>query len=655
MWNNVLFKASFERVKKYGEGPFATYHMNENLGFLPTNEGIMHVSDNHTLKIEKEMTGPDFANLLHEVSKYVQEEPLIWKNKPKSLLLTAGFTVSQNMTAKQATAQPRELVEATACHLPATELADFLKLNKYMYGLRDYFSIDGLQKFLLHFYKTYERCDLKRHTKEELKRAKKSLKWSVFDMTRIAMRSNKKMDWALTSLGCLKQLEQLDATSLFEYRFFATKFRYRRQYVRFPVPEVLFILSRIVPEKDYSESDLPELDDDHERHEQEYRAPLDLRDQFFTLMCGMEEAMWRGSYHEVFAYAAQLLAEQKFVTNLELKKYFLFVWGNLAVCLAKLRIPELFALSCLDKMTPMCFVQKIDVMHFTQLVMGAYEQYEKEEKLFLEMLDIVPTCSAFFKKMTLAHMSAVEKKIEDMLMQIFANLKKWKQTKNDDLENKTRRLERSMLDECDKHIKLMHLLCTITKSLVLRTDFETQLHMMKLYKQMRSCFRYDFKEEEDFYSILCCIRNHVSMTWNYKIKVDSFEEYHQQMLDLKRELQKQTRMLYPKVWADVCYFHLLFLKALRNPEPTIHSEMLYDDALYIYSQLDHPRAERLEKLYKNEQIFEKPKFDTRINPMCSIVWLAQKAPRVKGLIRHGISSAEKFDLWDADSYWTAHQ
>jgi hypothetical protein len=39
--------------------------------------------------------------------------------------------------------------------------------------------------------------------------------------------------------------------------------------------------------------------------------------------------------------------------------------------------------------------------------------------------------------------------------------------------------------------------------------------------------------------------------------------------------------------------------------------------------------------------------------MCSILWLAQKAPRVKGLIRHGISSAKKFDLWDASSYWKA--
>jgi len=655
MWNNVLFKASFERVKKQGKGPFATYHMNENLGFLPTNEGIMHVNDDHTLKIEKEMSGPDFATLLHEISKHVQEEPLLWKNKPKSLLLTASFAVGQSMTARQAKEQPRELVEATACHLPATELEDFLKMNKYMYGLREYFSIDGLQKFLFYFFKTYQRSDLRPHTKAELKRAKKSIKWAVFDMTRQKLKKSKKLDWAFSFLGMMKQLDQFDAHVLFEYRFFSLKSRYHKQYMRFPVPDVPFALSRIVPEKDYSESDLPDLDADYERHEHEFNAPLDSRDQFFTLMCGMEEAMWRGAYHEVLAFAAQLLCENKFVTNVELQKYFLFVWSNLAMSLAKLHIPELYALSCLDKMKPCCFAQQMDVLFSKQVVMAAYEQYEEEEKLMLEMLEILPTYSAFFRKMMLTHMSAVQKKIEDMLMQILASLKEWNKTKNDDLDNELRTLEKSMLAECDKHIKLMHLLCTITKSPIFCESYEVQIHMMKLYKQMRYCLRHEWKEEDDFYSILCCIPNHVSLTWNYKIQVDSFEEYHQQILDLKRDLQKQTKMLYPKVWADVCYFHLLFLKALRDPEPTVFSQMLYDDALFIYSRLEHPRASRLEKLYKEGLHFDKPKFENKINPMCSIIWLAQKAPRVKGLIRHGISSAQKFDLWDAESYWTANK
>ena len=655
MWNNVVFKGSFERVRKHGKGPFATYHMNENLGFLPTNEGIMHVNDNHTLKIEKEMTGPDFANLLHDISKYVQEEPLLWKNKPKSLLLTASFAVGQTMTARQAREQPRELVEATACHLPPTELLDFLKLNKYMYGLREYFSVDGLQKFLFHFFKTYQRSDLRPHTKAELKRAKKSIKWAVFDMTRQKLRKDKKLDWAFSFLGMMKQLDQFDAQGLFEYRFFSLKSRYHKQYVRLPVPSVPFALSRIVPQKDYSESNLPELDEDYERHEHKFQTPLDVRDQFFTFMCGMEEAMWRGSYHEVFAYGAQLLGEDKFVKNVELERYFLFVWSNLAMCLAKLHIHELYALSCLEKMKPSCFAQNIDVLFTKQVVMGAFEQYEEEEKLMLEIFEMVPTYSAFFRKMILAHMSSVQKKIEDMLMQIFASLKEWNKTKNDDLDNELRTLEKLTMQECDKHIKLMHLLCTITKSRNFCENYEVQIHMMKLYKQICSCFRHDYKEEDDFYSILCCMNTHVSLTWNYKILVDSFEEYNQQMLDLKRDLQKQTRMKYPKVWADVCYFHLLFLKALRDPEPTIFSQMLYDDALDIYSQLQHPRANRLEKLYKEGLEFEKPKFENKINPLCSITWIAQKAPRVKELIRHGISSAEKFDLWDADSYWTANK
>jgi hypothetical protein len=651
MWNNVFFKASFERRKKEGTGPFATYHMNENLGFMPTNEGIKHVEENNTLVIEKEMSGPTFATLLHEISKCVQEEPQHWKNKPKSLLLTASFVAAQNMSVRQLCQQPRELVEETACHLPPTEIVDFMRMNKFLYGLKGYFTPSALQKFLLHFYKTYERTDLKRYTKQYMKRVKKCMKWAVFDITREEMKQARPLDWVITSLGCFKQLEQFDARFVTEFRFFSLKFRHERQYLRFPIPKVPFMLSRIVPEKDYSESDLPELDDDFEKHKTAYLGPIDLKNEFFTLLCAMEEGVWRGSHHEVLAYGAQLLCEEKFLSSQVLQKYYLFVWGNMAVSLSKLHVPELFPLSCLEKMIPQCFAFKIDAMHFKQQVMAAYEQYEEEEELFSQMFEIIPTCSFFFRKIVIVHMSAVQKMVEDMLMEIYGGLKMCENKRDDHLQDEINRLVKRLLKECDKNIKLMHVLCSITKSCEYLEDYEHQISVMKVYKEICVCFQMEWVTEQDFHPIMVNIRNHISFPWNYKIKVDTFNEYHQQLFDLKRELQKQTRMVYPKAWADVCYFQLLFLKALRDPQPQNFTDVLYYDAVFIYSLLNHPREKRLENLYKRHQPFTKPRFEDKVESMCSILWLVKNAPRVKTLIRNGISSAEKFDLWDASSYW----
>jgi len=56
MWHNVIFKASFERVQKDGEGPFPTYHMDRGMTFMPPAEGVQHINENVTLLMERELT-----------------------------------------------------------------------------------------------------------------------------------------------------------------------------------------------------------------------------------------------------------------------------------------------------------------------------------------------------------------------------------------------------------------------------------------------------------------------------------------------------------------------------------------------------------------------------------------------------------------------
>jgi len=652
MWHNVIFKASFERVQKEGPGPHATYHMAEEMGYMPPEEGVKHVNDNVTLLVEKQLTAPEFSNLLHEISKFVQEDPGPWKNKPKSLLYTASFVSAQNLTVEQTKQLPQILVEETACHLPAHELVDFIKLNKYMYGLRDFFTPNGLQKLLLHFYKTYQRPDLHPETKKQMKRVKKTLKWGVFATTRKEVARNVKFNWVLASLGLFKQLDQFDARFHLEYRFYALKFRYEKQSIRFPIPEINFTLCRIVPLLEDIPGDVAELDQPHVKYRDEFVPPSELKEKFFSYLCGMQESMWRGSWHEVLAYGAHILCHRNWSDIEDLQKYFLHVWGNLAVSLAKLHIPVYYTLSCLYKIVPLSYAFEIDLKHYKQQVLGAYGQYEKEKEIFTELMQIVPTYSKFFRQIIIAHMSATEKRVEDMLMDLIGGYAQLDHQRNAAMETEMMRIQKAIKKICNEHIKLMHVVCANSKSEIHIQDYELQIALMMLYKQMMVCIETEGETEEDFYPIMRRINTHLEYTWNYLIELDSYETYEREMDDLKSELQLQTRMAYPKSWADVCYLHLIFSKALRDFQPANFLTWLYEDALEIYTKLDHPRAHRLKKQYKNGPgALPRRQFNTTCYSQCTIVWLTQNAPRVKGLIRSGVTSLKRFDVEERAGYW----
>jgi hypothetical protein len=148
------------------------------------------------------------------------------------------------------------------------------------------------------------------------------------------------------------------------------------------------------------------------------------------------------------------------------------------------------------------------------------------------------------------------------------------------------------------------------------------------------------------------LQTHLSFTWSFYMELETFDHYQGRMCNYKRELQMQTRMTYPKCWADVCYLHLILSRVLRDPLPASFLTWLYDEALKIYSKLQHPRAERLKKQYKvGAGVFVPVQFESNFNPECSIVWLTRNAPRLKELIRTGLTSLERFDTSFSFDYW----
>jgi len=132
---------------------------------------------------------------------------------------------------------------------------------------------------------------------------------------------------------------------------------------------------------------------------------------------------------------------------------------------------------------------------------------------------------------------------------------------------------------------------------------------------------------------------------------DSFEEYYSRLQGLKRIIQDQTKTANHLVWADMCYTHLIVLKIFETVIPEIVITEMYRDAHTIYKNNNHPRADLLECWVENQREHRRRTFDTSVHKFCTIVWIANTAPRVKALIRHGVSAATQFDIPNSSHFW----
>ena len=658
MLPDIEFRATFVRVHKDPlKGTASVIHMDENLSYLSPSDGVIHVNENHKLVVEKVLQGPQFAKLLHDISDLVQEEPRQIQRQPKPLLLTASFAASQHMTAKQATEQPPALIEATACHLPPEELLDFLKLNNYSAGLMKALTTDGFQRFLLHLLKTIENDKLPLNLRRDFKTELAKLNMDVHDFNTDVEKSKKPFVWFIAALGCFGRFVQFVYHNIYEHAFYLLKFRERQGNMRYPIPQVPKVFLRIVPQNDCLE--LPNLGPTVTPFLCAYKNPLDFREHFFLLLCAFQEARWRGCHHEVFAYAMHIMSEEKFMNDPLLQKYQLHLWGGLSVSLAKIHTPEVYALSCLAKTKSFvkCFSNVIDVLLLKQQVMAAFQQYAVEDACFRDMMELVPMSSNFFRQSVIIHMSCQTKKLEDTLLELWSRKKR---ISTEGLENSKAfgRLAVTFEKECLKHKRWMHMLCGKTDCLAYVKTYEQQIFLMDLFIELgRRCYNLGGNDVELKRIIFNLSDQHSQLKplLQFVTQEISFEQYYTTMHCTKQAIQKQTKTMEPLAWADVCYMQLIAFKLFRNVEPEVCSSEFYEDAHKIYKHNEHPRAERLETHYRDKRDYRPRAFQDNINHFCSIMWIAKTAPRVGKLIRHGVSSATKFDIQQASNLWYPYE
>ena len=673
-------KATFERVGR-GDGSGedvvkgakdSPLFIGDSSDFIPPDDivGLLETNGQNII-VEKTLNPAEFHALFRNLAEYFPNQP---KNQyvvgnPCSLLVASSRVATQSLKAKFVVQQPRELAEQMACNLPPTELGDFVRKGKTLHDMRKDFTVDGIQMFLLHFFKTYSRsADLPNYVRHELKLAKKLLKTSVYNMAASRSKNSTNwrffhIDWVFPALGCFTQLYQFSFRNESEYIFYILKFRHQRQYGRYPVPNVPFCLSRLVPEQNHMINDLRTLDDETTRNTRSYIAKDTKQEEFLMSMRAIVEGAWRECHHEVLAFSTVVLCNEDMLYNAYWKKYYFYVWGELAVTLAALNLPETFAYSCLEKMkdyAEKCISFEIDTLLYEQKVHTAFGKFNLAECFFNKIMELVPKHSCFFFNSIKVHMLCFKQHVEDLLAKAFAYRKEGENDFNtffgmDVRKNALVKFEDSIEELFAQHKKLMHKMCATISNEKKRIVFEEQLMLIRLYEELLMTIKYNYGSENNWHlveaSLVTSERHERHFMSYYKGPVEE-EHYLCKLKEIKKKITTQTKVVNHLAWAHVCFTHLLMLKAVNIERPDLE-EFLYAEALPIYKIHDHPRAltikaHLVEYTQDNSFAFKEP---ATIEKNCTIQWLIRNGPKVKQYIRLGVCSAERFDLWLATYDW----
>lgn len=666
----VVMKATFERAGEIIIFKPSPLQITDKSSFIPPDDVVeMLEKRGNDIVVEQTLDIADFNLLFRDMSKYFAIQPekeLPVAGMPKSLLNTCGNVVTDKLTARYVVGQPAEISEVLARNLPPAELADFVMYKTTLYSLKNQYSVDGLQRFLLHFLKTYSRTDLPDYVKAEMKMAKKRIKSQCYKLS-VSNKSSKRehskychIDWTIVALGCFHQFLSCAYSNSLEYIFFLLKFRQQQHFIRSPVPQIPFCLSRLIPQHECLMEHLTTLDDE-DLNTRVYRPRETKHEEFMVVMTAIAENAWRGAHHEVLAYAALALCNDEMHYNPYWRKYYFFVWGEVAVSLAKLNMPETFAHSCLANMSEFalnCVSFELDTLLYKQKVASAYRQCEQEKKYMKMILSIAPKHSRFYRNSVLVHLSSRKREFENMLAYSYTIRKDesgvlQRESAFDRKPSQVSKFEDSMENQLMEYKKFLHTMCATFGRESKMAIFRQHLVLVDLYDILLSFLKCGWKFKADWARITSslatttCDERHFASFHN-----DDLHEsmYSIVMSRLKKDLSLQTKVVNHQVWANVCFTHFLFLTIVDCKANIV--EYFRQEALQIYQfhNNSHRKTFLMENVAHNFNM-ETCKEEPKIEKPCTIQWILRNAPNVKQLVRLGISSAARFDTWAFDFNW----
>jgi hypothetical protein len=603
------------------------------------------------LVVDKLLYNFEFESVCQNISNVLFKKPDVCipfgGANPDSLVDLASRAASKTRLAHQVATQPQVLIEAEACNLTPEEIYKFYKLNgESLQNLKKIFTENGLQKFLIHFYKTLDSCE-KSCQKSLLKSMKNNFYYEMYKMSIVKPQFH--FDWVFASLG----LDNLySVRDCWTFRYFQAKFRRRLSHLRFPIPTIPFAFSRLVPTT-LSRStldDLITLDDDFSPFTNQIVLPKNQNDIFLLLLSAFEESLWRDSLHEVFAYATEIVGFHNYDEHPFGKKFYLYLWGGLAVTCAKLFLPSIIVSSCLHKASIrlVTLSDQIDFQYYKQQVFSEMDMFEFENIAFLEIMDMGTKQSFIYEQAISVHLQTLQNKFFKQLVVFYRKFKN-----NMWYESEYIFVKKNEFDKCvKKQMRNIHRVLAETKSDSLIKKCKEYLAMFELIMELNNVIAF-FENATNIERLHNLFRDielpikHFICFWN---KHTSLQTYEQDLKDLRRYYERQTRIKNSLPIAHNLTMHYLCFQFCEFEHLRFKNE-LFEEIVAIYKKHFHPMGSFLVNNLSQNVKFDWPdKLDDPYKS-CSLSWVIKNGPRVKELTRLGVISAERFDIWNKGDYW----
>jgi hypothetical protein len=107
----------------------------------------------------------------------------------------------------------------------------------------------------------------------------------------------------------------------------------------------------------------------------------------------------------------------KFQDDPYFARYFVYVWGMLAVAFAAVGIEPKFALFCIQKAEKLalCLSEHIEVLLYKQKVFARFGWFQNETQVFNKLYPILPRISYFYQKTVFVHVWAAIAAVENLI------------------------------------------------------------------------------------------------------------------------------------------------------------------------------------------------------------------------------------------------
>ena len=570
-------------------------------------------------------------------------------DQPKSLLLCSAIQAAHYLSHEKrikldSSILPQPLIEEVACQLKSINLAEFILDNHSLLMLKEQFSVDGFQRLLFHFFRQIEICQ-NRHTKKIFHQIYDDfhLSFSTYKLKHILIPHNAPyhfvnvFDSPIAALGI--GFYQLHVDHLHEFKFFQSKFERIQFFEKFPVPHIPMALEAFIPQNVKIEDYLPDI---MFQENINIERPLTEENTFFCLLTAMSEAYRYGRHSETLAYAFELLdiPEKEFS-----RRYYLHVYGMLAVTLAKLHVNLSWSSSCLEKTGQYLdiFSQQVTALFYHQQFYAATGQYLMQEELFYKLLDLVPLASSLHNQIVQCHFCCFFNELEISMLQVLCM--------NNDVENQTENkdkkfiLQQRIRKHLEKQKRLLHFL--LSERNPNSDDIEFLLDLFHLYyltfDKLKTPNLETFDDRIEILSTKFNYHYHHADHFLLYQSDGQFFNYHDYLDKMDDERVKSNLHFHTKnseYWGHICFTHFLFMAILAENQTA--AEFWLQEARDIYKKLNNPKHHLCTLYLEKKSSFKKPSFDVETFQF-TVPGLLTASPFLCPLVRLGITLVEKFN------------